>query len=103
MVRRAYVSGRVGRLLRALIGQAELPLDVMLDLPRVILIGEMQVQVENHQGVLLFTPDEVHIRTRTGDLHIRGERLRIGSIFREEVVVEGRIHALEMEPKERLR
>lgn len=98
MGKRSKGEGRLGQLFRRIMGEAEMPLDVMLDIPRITMIGQMQVQIENHQGILLFTPDAVRIRTRTGVLLIKGRQLKIGSLQKAEVVVEGRIESLDLHP-----
>ena len=74
-----------------------MPREVMLDVPRVTMIGTLQVQIENHKGVLEYTPGRVRVRTRDGALTVSGSRLKIGSIFREEVVIDGRIDRIELE------
>ncbi len=78
-------SGRLGRWLTRLTGSMEMPQEVLLDVPRVTMIGRLQVQIENHRGVLEYTPGRIRIRTGDGVLVIVGSRLKIGSIFREEV------------------
>jgi len=77
----------VGRLVRAL----DLPLDIAFNLPKTTLIGDVQVLVENHQGLLHYSPREVRVRTARGELVVSGSRLRIGSILPQELVVDGRI------------
>lgn len=84
------------RFLQNLTGSMDMPQEVVLDIPKVTLIGGVQVQVENHRGVLEYTPTCIRVRTRDGVLVVTGGRLRIGSIFRDEVVVEGRIERIEL-------
>jgi len=87
---------RWSRILQSISGTMEMPHEVILDIPRATLIGSMQVQIENHKGVLLYTPTCVRIATRDGAFVIAGSRLRIGSIYKDEVVVEGRIDRLDL-------
>lgn len=91
--------GRFLNLLRSLSDSLELPQDVVLDVPRVTLIGGVQVQIGNHKGVLEYSPSRIRIRTRDGLLAVEGQGLRIGSIFRDEVVVEGRIERIDLSPE----
>lgn len=90
----ASKKGRLSRLLQGLTGALEMPGEVLLDLPRATLIGAMQVQIENHKGILEYQPTRVRVRTHGGELVVNGSRLRIGSIFKDEVVIEGRITSL---------
>lgn len=89
-------ASRWRRFLQSLSGSLEMPREVLLDVPRATLIGSMQVQVENHKGVLQFSPTCVRIRTRDGEMVVTGSRLKIGSIFKDEVVVEGRIDRIDL-------
>ncbi len=89
-------KGRFNRFLQGLTGSLEMPGEVMLDLPRATLIGTMQVQIENHKGIVEYQPTRIRIRTRDGELVVSGSRLRIGSIFKDEVVIEGRIASLDL-------
>lgn len=93
-------SGRLGRWLTRLTGSMEMPQEVLLDVPRVTMIGRLQVQIENHRGVLEYTPGRIRIRTRDGVLVIVGSRLKIGSIFREEVTIDGAVDRIEVERQE---
>ena len=73
-----------------------MPRDVVLDVPRATVIGTFQIHLENHKGVLEYTPTRVRIATRGGVFVITGRRLRIGSIFKDEVVVEGHINCIQL-------
>lgn len=72
----------------------ELPRDIVLDLPKLTLIGNLQIFVENHQGIIEYRPDRVRVNTTRGELEITGRTLAIGSIGRDEIVVEGRIQGI---------
>lgn len=72
----------------------ELPREVILDLPRLTLIGNLQLTVENHRGLMEYTPERICIAVHAGRLEITGQGLRIGSVYREELIVTGRIEAV---------
>jgi sporulation protein YqfC len=67
----------------------ELPQDVVFDLPRLTMIGDRQLYIENHRGVLHFSPDRLSLRLPNGRLEIAGRDLVIRGIWTEEVFVEG--------------
>ena len=69
----------------------DLPQDVIFDLPRITMIGNMQLYVENHQGVLGFTDQKLELQLSVGTLHITGKDLVIRAILAEEVFIEGKI------------
>ncbi|MDH7577307.1 MAG: sporulation protein YqfC [Bacillota bacterium] len=72
----------------------ELPKDLVMDLPRVTLVGDMQVIVENHRGIIEYTRERVRISTSLGELIISGTGLALSTIFPEEIAVEGKIQGL---------
>jgi sporulation protein YqfC len=77
-------------------GSLELPQDVLLDLPKATLIGGLQLQIENHKGVLEYTPQKIRINTSQGEVVVTGARLTIGSIFQQELVIDGRISNVQL-------
>lgn len=91
---------RVARFLRNLTGSMEMPHEVVLDVPKATLIGDLQIHIENHKGVLEYTPGRIVVRTTNGRFVVVGSRLKIGSIFQDEIVIEGRIHRVDLAPSE---
>jgi len=63
----------------------------MLDLPRIVLVGNLQVFVENHRGILEYTPQVVRINTPGGELQITGNDLMLRNILPDEICVEGEV------------
>lgn len=77
----------------------DLPQDVALDLPRVTMIGGLQLTVENHRGVIHFSPRSLRLAMERGEMEVSGEDLVIRSIGSEEVFVEGQILGVTLHPK----
>lgn len=75
----------------------DLPADVTLDLPRVLLIGALRLFVENHRGLISFAPDRVEIAVAGGELEVAGEGLSIGTVTGEAISIQGRIRALRLD------
>jgi len=72
----------------------DVPQDVTLDLPRLTLIGNRQLYIENHRGVLHFSDNYLKLALSKGHLEIQGKGLTIRAILTEEVMVEGAISDL---------
>lgn len=71
-------------------GVLDLPKDVVLDMPRITMIGPLQMYVENHRGVLVFHKNELRLLlSNKAQLLVRGEKLVIRQILPEEVLLEG--------------
>ncbi len=72
----------------------ELPKDLVLDLPRVTLIGNVQITLENHRGVILYTDSNVRVAVARGEIVIAGEKLVLRSILHDEIIVDGTINSV---------
>ncbi|MFZ5591039.1 MAG: sporulation protein YqfC [Bacillota bacterium] len=73
----------------------ELPGDVLMDLPRVVVVGNMQVSVENHRGIVEYTQEKVRISTGACQVVITGNELCLRNILPDEICVEGSIKSIE--------
>ncbi|MCR2820439.1 sporulation protein YqfC [Lederbergia panacisoli] len=69
----------------------ELPPDVMMDLPRVTIVGQLHIYIENHKGLLVFTDKELRLLLKQGQLLIKGKSFVIKTILPDELLLEGKI------------
>ncbi len=76
--------GKIGRLL-------ELPRDAVLQLPRISLFGNLQCCVENHHGILQYTPEQIGLQAGKYRVYIQGQDLVITSLSAEVIYIEGKI------------
>lgn len=88
------------RVKRSLADFFEIPGDILLNLPRVVLVGNLKVFIENHQGILEYSPGTVRIRLTEGEMCITGEKLILRSIVTDEICVEGQIRGLQFKLKD---
>jgi sporulation protein YqfC len=75
----------------------ELPREVMLDLPRMTLVGNLQIYLENHRGVIEYDENRVRIGASNGEIIIRGQKLEIKNLLEEELLIKGTIEGLDYE------
>ena len=87
MERRRSRRGRLQRLA----GMLEIPPDVVLDWPRITMLGNKQLLVENHKGIIEYTGVFVRIKLTHGELAVTGNDLVIGSLQAEQLLVEGSV------------
>lgn len=73
----------------------ELPKEVLMNLPRVTLIGNIQLYLENYAGIIEYNQEILRLSIRGGEIVIRGSELVIKNFFSEEIYVEGKIHSIE--------
>lgn len=69
----------------------ELPKDIILDVAKVTIIGNNQVTVENHKGIIEYNDALIRVNTGNGILKVCGARLNIKNILQEEIVIVGDI------------
>lgn len=72
----------------------ELPSDLMLDVARLSLIGDLELLIENHRGLAEYNPEQVTFHTPAGRISVTGENLEIGSISPDGITVLGRIRSI---------
>lgn len=70
----------------------ELPADVMMDLPRITMIGQIHIYIENHRGLLTFSDTELRLLLKQGQLLVKGDSFVIKTILPEEILLEGKIN-----------
>ncbi|MNI43497.1 YabP family protein [compost metagenome] len=76
----------------------DLPQDVVQDLPRITMIGNVQLYVENYKGVLHFSNEILKLELTKGKLDVLGKQLVIRAILSEEVFIEGVIDEIKFIP-----
>lgn len=69
----------------------ELPQDVIMDLPRITMIGQIHIYIENHRGLLSFSDEEIRLLLKQGQMIVKGKNLVIKTILPEEILLEGKI------------
>jgi len=73
----------------------ELPRDIVLDLPKITLVGSLQIYIENHRGIIEYSTGIVKINTKAGILVVTGTNLTIRTIVVEEIIIVGHIDRVE--------
>ncbi len=74
-----------------------LPKDVICDLPRLSLVGDKEIFIENHKGILEYTSGSVRIKMHDGLMNIKGEKLRIREMQTDRLLVTGDFIGVEYE------
>ncbi|SDF24230.1 sporulation protein YqfC [Sporolituus thermophilus] len=69
----------------------EIPQDIVLDLPRITMLGNKQLLIENHKGIIEYTPTTVRVKLNQGELIVNGTNLTLGNLQAEQILVEGTV------------
>ena len=58
----------------------EIPKDLVLDLPKVTIIGRNEIYLENHRGIIEYLPNRLRINLSRGFIEIEGTDLEIKAL-----------------------
>lgn len=94
MIRAVDLQGKLKRQISDLL---DLPGDVMMDFPRIIMLGSAQMVVENHKGITKYNSEVISISISGGEIVIKGSDLKLRNVLPEEICVEGSIKSLAFE------
>ncbi|MBC8014191.1 MAG: sporulation protein YqfC [Sporomusaceae bacterium] len=82
---------RKNRQWQRLAGILEIPQDIILDLPRITMLGNKQLLIENHKGIIEYTPSLLRIKLSQGELIVKGKDLILANLQIEQILVEGTV------------
>lgn len=70
--------------------------DILSNLPIVELAGQSRVLIENHQGVLGYSLEEIRVKVSYGCICVTGRNLRLMQMSKEQLVICGRVDGLQL-------
>jgi len=69
----------------------DLPADALAGLPKVELVGDGELRVENHKGILAYGREEIHISGGIYLIKIAGQELELRAMTGVELLITGTI------------
>lgn len=75
----------------------ELPKELLLNLPRMTLVGNIQFYLENYGGIIEYSAELLRLKIRGGEIIVRGRNLAIKHFIGDEIFIEGEISSLEFQ------
>lgn len=75
---------------------ADLPGEPIPGLPVVELFGTTRVLIEHHKGITGYASEQIIVKVNYGQLVISGESLEIVKMTKDQLVIGGNIHAVEL-------
>lgn len=67
----------------------KLPEGILLSHPVVEIEGKSRVIIENHTGIVKYSPGEIIVNTSLGSVFISGEKMFIQSLIADEIIIKG--------------
>ncbi len=74
---------------------SEMPKDVLMGIPILTVIGEIELSLENYSGIIEYTDTLIRIRTKTGQIKVNGKNLTVEYYTNDEMNIHGRIDSIE--------
>ena len=69
----------------------DLPADAMAGLPKLELVGDGELRVENHKGILAYGQEEIHISGGVYLIKIVGQGLELRAMTGIELLITGKV------------
>ncbi|WP_026884887.1 sporulation protein YqfC [Clostridium akagii] len=91
------MENKISKVKEKLADKLDIPKDIALSMPRIIVIGNEEITIENHQGILKFCDDFIKVKCCYGNMYINGYNLEILFISGRTVVLGGKFKSIEYE------
>ncbi len=85
------------RLKERVVELLELPKEIVLNMPRITMLGNRNLMIENYKGIIEYDSGKIRLNTAIGALQINGSNLLIREITAEDVVIDGDILSIEIQ------
>ncbi len=73
----------------------ELPKEIVLNMPKLVMLGNGDVIIENYKGIVEYAEGVIRVNTTSGIIKITGTDIYIKEITAENIMVYGNILSLE--------
>lgn len=91
------MQGKMEKSREILVEKLELPKDVILNLPKITIIGDEEITIENHKGIILFERNIIKINTKVKVIDIEGENFEILYIGDSTITISGKFKSISYE------
>lgn len=69
----------------------DLPADAVAGVPRLELVGDRELRVENHKGILAYGREEIHISGGVYIIKVVGQELELRAMTGLELLITGKV------------
>lgn len=74
---------------------ASMPKDVLMGTSILSVTGFSELNLENHMGIIEYTDTLIRVRTKTGQIRIKGKNLQVDLYTNDEIKLNGNIISIE--------
>ena len=72
----------------------EIPRDLVLDLPKLTVIGRTEIHIENHRGIIEYSLNRIRVNLSRGYLELEGADFEIKALLPDEMHIIGEIRSI---------
>lgn len=69
--------------------ELNIPKEVILDIPKITIIGNTEVTIENHKGIIQFSKECIKLNSKIGIITINGSEFEICYIGDKTIILNG--------------
>ena len=84
-------------LAQALAERLELPAEAVPGSAKLSVVGGRCALIENHRGILAYSPEQIVVSTGRGRICLNGAELRLSAMNRDELLIQGKLQSVEWE------
>lgn len=97
MIFEVLALNRMRELPAELAEKLDMPEDILYSAPKLSLVAGRRALIENHRGVLEYSPERIVVSLRRGKLCLSGTELWLKAMNGSELLVQGHIRSVEWE------
>ena len=91
------MQGKIEKSREIIAEKFDLPKDIVLNVPKITIIGNEEITIENHKGIILFERNIMKINTKVKPINIEGENFEILYIGDSTITISGKFKSISYE------
>lgn len=84
-----------------LVDKFDLPAEIVMDIPKIIITGNKEITIENHKGISNFEKNLIKVNSKVGNINIEGSDFEILYIGGSTISIIGKFKAIIYEDKQK--
>lgn len=94
------MENKMYRTKETIANKLDLPRDIILDLPKITILANNEINIENHRGIVIFEEELVKINSNVGPISIYGKDFKILFIGGNTITLSGNFKSVVYENHE---
>ena len=91
------MSNKIENVKRALSEKLDISKDIILEVPKITIIGREEITIEHHKGIIVFEKNIIRVNTKIKVIKIVGENFEIIYIGESTLSIKGEFISIEYE------